>query len=238
MRDPQRAERAFELLRRTSVPVGRVLEPVRVEVVRPGQVAVGVLLRHPEVDVEEEESIPVVAFRTPAGDELVEPIGVDQPVVARQPLHRQALVRGPVRPSGFEDQDRVSACFEPERERPRVPRVVPVNDDRAALANPLLIDLALNLRLVEAVQPRVGERHRAGHVAAAALVVESPAVVRRGGADVDDRHVRLVEEPAEISPVDGAQPVRLALMNAHWFVVPVLTVGLQKNKSPCRAGVQ
>ena len=60
VRDPQRAERGLELVRRTSVPVGRILEPVRVEVERPGQVAVGVLLRHPEVDVEEEEPIPVV----------------------------------------------------------------------------------------------------------------------------------------------------------------------------------
>ena len=130
----------------------------------------------------------------------------------------------------------MSACLEPERERPRVPGVVPVNDDRAALADPLLVDLTSNLRLVEAVQPRVRERHRAGHVAAAALVVESPAVVRRGRADVDDRHVGLVEEPAEVSPVDGAQPVRLALMNAHRFVFPVLTVGLQKTKAPAEQG--
>jgi hypothetical protein len=54
-RDPEAAERLVERLRRPAVPVDRILEPVRVEVGAPGDVALRVLLRDPEVDVEQEE---------------------------------------------------------------------------------------------------------------------------------------------------------------------------------------
>ena len=52
---PERSQGGLELLGRAAVPVGRVLEPVRVEVERAREVALGVLLGHAEVDVEQDE---------------------------------------------------------------------------------------------------------------------------------------------------------------------------------------
>src|SRR5439155_2373717 len=54
-RDSERAESFFELLRRSAVPVIRVLEPIGVEVERPRDVALLVLLPYPEIHVEEQE---------------------------------------------------------------------------------------------------------------------------------------------------------------------------------------
>jgi len=101
--DAEAAEGRIELLRGAAVPIGRILERVRIQVQGARDMAFLVLVRHAEVDVEQDEP----AFRrrlgTATGQDLAQPLDVDEPVVPWQLLDREAGVRGPGAKTTLED---------------------------------------------------------------------------------------------------------------------------------------
>ena len=78
-------------------------------------------------------------------------------------------------------------------ERGGVVRAVAVDDDVAAGDDPLLVEEAPDLGLVDDVEPGGREGDGARDVAAARLAVPAPAVVGGERADVDDGQSRVVE---------------------------------------------
>ncbi len=78
MGDAQRAQGGVDGLGRAAVPVGRVLEPVRVEVEGTRDVALGVFLGHAEVHVEEQELALGRRLRALAREHVAEPVDVDE----------------------------------------------------------------------------------------------------------------------------------------------------------------
>ena len=102
-RDPERAQGGLELFRSTAVPVRRILEPVRVEIERPGDVVLLVFLRHAEIDVEQLERAPRCSLRGSPVQQLPKPVGMDELLVVRQTIDWQGLVRGPLSPTAFVD---------------------------------------------------------------------------------------------------------------------------------------
>jgi hypothetical protein len=133
VRDAERPQRHLEFLGRAAVPVPWILEPVRVEIQRPGNVTVLVLFRNPEIDVED----PVLAgrsgFRASPIQQVAEPFGVNELLVVGQAIGRQRLVGRPLGPSARVDAD---ACVAQLRQSPpdgrRVLRPIAVDDDLSA----------------------------------------------------------------------------------------------------------
>ena len=105
MADPERPERRLELGRRAAIPVGRVLEPVRVEVERAGQMAVRVFLGDTEVDVEQEVLPVPERVGAAAVDQLAHLLGVDELLVVGQLLDRVPFVSRPGREPGLVSPD-------------------------------------------------------------------------------------------------------------------------------------
>src|SRR5204863_5006913 len=95
--------------RRAAVPVGRVLEPVRVEVVGAWDMPLGVLLGHAEVDMEEKERCIRWRLRAPAGEDVSEPRDVDEGLVSRQPLEWKRVVGRPGGRASAEGADGLDA---------------------------------------------------------------------------------------------------------------------------------
>src|SRR2546429_6829447 len=72
--DPERAQGCLKLFWRSTVPISRILEAVPVQVQRPGDVILLVLLRHSKIDMEEPEPTGRRGLRTAPADQLAEPI--------------------------------------------------------------------------------------------------------------------------------------------------------------------
>src|SRR5205809_1070202 len=104
MADPELAKREIDRPRRSAVPVDRVLQPVCVQVARPGDVPLGVFLWHPKVHVEEQE-LPVrwSRLRVLPVERLAEPFDMDEPVVLRQALDRSICDARPGQESAVEN---------------------------------------------------------------------------------------------------------------------------------------
>jgi len=77
----------------------RTLEPVGVEIQRPGDVILLVLLGDAEIDVEEQERTGRRGLRPPPLEYLSKPFGVDELVVVGKTLHREGLVGRPLGPA-------------------------------------------------------------------------------------------------------------------------------------------
>ena len=88
-------------------------------------------------------------------------------------------------------------------ERGHIGRVVTVDDDRAVRRHVLVDEELGDLGRIDAAEPLAGERDRARDVAAARLALESPAVVGRGRAEIDDGEVRIAQAPGEVGGGDG-----------------------------------
>ncbi len=196
MCDAEAAHGGVELLRRATVPVHGVLELVRVEVQGAGEVILLVLLGDAEVDVEEQEASGRRSLRAVAVEHLAEPSGVDEPVVVREMLHGQALVRRPRVPV-VGANSRVAERGEPA---PHGRHVVgrAVEDDLLAGDDLLRVQQADDLGVVDARQPGARERDRSGDVTPPGLAVQAPAVVRVERPHVDDRQVGVEKSPAQL----------------------------------------
>ncbi len=104
-RDAEEPQGDLEFFRGAAVPVARILQPVRVEIERSGNVVLFVLLRNAEVDVEEQESPGGRRLGVSAIEQLAEPLGVDELVVVRQTVNRQRRVRRPLGPAPLINPD-------------------------------------------------------------------------------------------------------------------------------------
>ena len=165
--------------------------------------ALGVLLGHPEVDVEQQEGAVRRRLGPSTVEHLAEPGDVDELVVVGQALERQRLVGGPGRSPSLEDPGSVDAeRSEPADERRGVHVAVAVDGDLATRGHALRVEEALDLGLVDGVDPGDGERDGAGHVAASRDAAPVPAVVGDQRSDVDDRQVRVVESLMELGGGD------------------------------------
>jgi hypothetical protein len=203
MGDAELAEACVEVGRATAVPVDRVLEPVRVQEQRAGQVTLGVFLGHAEVHVEQKESGVVVGLRLLAVEQLAEPFRVHESAVVGEAIDRQALVGRPCGQALFVQADvRVAELFQQIAQRPSVGGAITVDDDGARCENSLRLEKLADLGLVDALEPGDRERGGAGKMAAACLAAETPAVERGDRADIDDREARLSEAGPELFSCD------------------------------------
>ena len=82
-RDAQRAEGGLDDLRGAPVPVDRVLQPVRVEEEGARDVALGIFLGDPEVDVEEQELLVRRRLGPLPVEHVAQPRDVDERLVVR-----------------------------------------------------------------------------------------------------------------------------------------------------------
>ena len=73
----------LELLRRAAVPIVPTLEEIGVEIERPWDMTLLVLLRNAEIDVEEQELAGRRRLRPLSIEQLPQPVGVDKLVVVR-----------------------------------------------------------------------------------------------------------------------------------------------------------
>ncbi len=181
-----------------------ILEAVRVEVEGAREVALRVLLGDAEVHVEEQGLRVVVRLGALAGEQLADPLDVDEAVVVREALDREAVVRSPGREAGLVAEDVVVTELGQSRvESRRVLGAVAVDHDRAVERDALREKETLDLGLVDAAQPGRREDRRAWDVAAACLALEAPAVVGGDRADIDDGQARVGQAPVELVGRDG-----------------------------------
>ena len=155
--DAERAHGGIELLGRPAVPVDRVLELVRVEVERPREVILLVLLGDAEVDVEEQEAPGRRGLGPAAVEHLPEPVGVDEPVVVRETLDGQGLVGRPLGPAGLVDADPLVAELGQPGSDGRDVVGVAVEDDLLAGDDVLRVQQPCDLGVVDARQPGARE---------------------------------------------------------------------------------
>ena len=187
MADPELAKREIDRPRRSAVPVDRVLQPVCVQVARPGDVPLGVFLWHPKVHVEEQE-LPVrwSRLRVLPVERLAEPFDMDEPVVLRQALDRSICDARPGQESAVENPN-VEDPQPLQSGSDRGGFETGAVDDHRSLGHDLLgHEESVDLGFVNAVQPAAREGHGARNVPSARLIVKPPAVVCRQRSDIDD----------------------------------------------------
>ncbi len=201
--DSERTQGGFELLRRSALPVDGVLELVRVEVERAGEVILLVLLGDSEVHVEEQEVPARRGFRLVTVEHLPEPVGMDEALVVRETLYGQGLVGRPFRPAGLVRADScVAQVDEPAPDCRDVARAA-VEDDLSAGNDVFRVQKPDDLRVVDARQPRAREDDGSGDVTPSSVPVLAPAVVRMERPDVDDREVAVGKSRVQFSRRDG-----------------------------------
>ena len=197
--DSEASQRILELLRRAAVPVDRALELVRIEVERPREVVLRVLVRHSEVDVEEQEAVRRRGLRATAGENLLEPRGVHESLVVRQPLDRQIRVARPCGPALVVHANAGMAELGQPALEGRDARGVAVQHDPSSGNDALRNQEPLDLERVDALEPLARERDGAGNVPPSGLAVQAPAVVRGKRSAVDDRELGIAEEAAQLA---------------------------------------
>jgi hypothetical protein len=201
--DAEATQGRLELLGIATVPVGRVLEPVRVEIAGARDVALRVLLGHAEVHVEEQEVAFGSCLGAAAGQELGEPGGVNQLLVAGQTLDGSGRVGRPCgEPTVEASHLRVPEVGQQAGEEVDVDRVA-IEHDVAGGDDVLGPQDPLDLGPVDTAEPGGRERRRARHVATARLGAEPPAVVAGNGAEIDDGEIRIAQTSLEVRGRDG-----------------------------------
>lgn len=201
---PECAHDRLEPLGRSAVPVRRILEPVGVEIERPGDVILLVLFRNAEVDMEQLERAQRRRLGPSSVQQLAKPIGVDELLVVRQAVNRQGRIGGPLGPTTPVNPDSgLAQLGEPRLERDRVLRTIAIQDDLATLKDALRLQQPLHLGLVDAVQPRNREGDRSGDVTPSGRTARAPAVVGRQCPDVDYGQVGGAELLAKFGQGDG-----------------------------------
>src|SRR6185295_9106088 len=141
-------------------------------------VALLVLLGDPEVDVEQEELAVGCRLGPPAGQNLAEPLDVDEPVVSGELVDRQARVGRPRPEAVLVDAGGVDPePAEPRDEAPGVVESLAVDRDLSSGHDPLAGQLPLDLRRVQAVEPGRRKGDGARDVPAASVVPDAPAVI-------------------------------------------------------------
>ena len=152
---------------------------------------------------------------------------MDQRLVARELLEREPVVGGPSRGARGMGAGRLDAVdAQPGDELSRVGQSFAVYDDVAVGGDPLGVEEAPDLVLVDGPQPGGRERDGARDVAAARLAVGAPAVVGGQRPDVDDGETRVAESFSELVCGDGGH---------RSFLSMTVTCGQQK--APVGAGV-
>ena len=202
-RDAERPDGLVELRRRAAVPVGRVLQPVRVQVEGAGQMALRILVGHAEVHVEEECGTVGRRLRALAVQDRAKPGGMDQLAVAGERLGRPVRIVQPGGPAARELADPLEAVrAEPIGDPPRVPRRRAVDDDRSVREDAVRGESLDDLAAVERLEPRGGKRGGPRDVAAR-HAIHGPAVVGDQGPDVDDGEPARGERSPERVRRDG-----------------------------------
>ena len=225
--DAERAQGRIDHFGRAPVPVGRILEPVRVEEERARDVALGVFLGHAEVHVEEQELLVGRRLGRLPVEDVAQPRDVDELVVVGKPIEWQRRVGGPGRGPILVGASAGDAEIgEGRHELGGVVRSVAVDDDVAVGGDPLLVQEPPDLGLVDDPQPAGREGDRSRDVAAAGLAIPAPAVVGRERSDVDDGSSRVVQSLSEFGGGDRAH---------RWYLM--CDGGGGQTKTPVGAGV-
>ena len=152
------------------------------------------------------------------GEDLLEPPGVNELRVVREPLDRGLLRRRPGRPVvGIRADARSRAATGPRRAPARHRRDRRKERARARRRRPWRT-AARGVAGIQDAEPRARERDSAGDVTASCLSLEAPSVVGRQRARVDDREAGIGEaapkvvrrHPARHSPCSpsGARALR------------------------------
>ncbi len=230
--DAEGAHGGVDLGRGPALPdVLGILEPVRVQVQGARKMAFLVLLRDAEVDMEQEEPAGRGRFRATAGEELAEPLDVDEPVVLRQALDGTLGCRNPAREAAGQDPGRLDPV-RPEHvgDNGRFGVVLAVDHDVAPGRDPLAAQEPDDLGPVDADEPGRRQGDRARDVAAARLVTDPPAVVGAEGPDVDDRQLGPGQDGLEPGGVDGGRGGSVNRRRVSHRMV--LVVCCRENKRP------
>ena len=201
--DAELADRRLELGGRPTVPVGRVLEPVGVEVEGARNVTVLVLLRNAEVHVEEQMASCRRSFRPAAIEKVSQPVGVNEALVVGKAIDRQALVCSPRGPLVVRSDIVEADLGEPRSQPVDLAGAGPVEDERGVGSHALHGQKVTEVVVREDAQPRARQRHRARHVTPARLPGRAPAVERMERPRVDDRQARVLETELELRRRQG-----------------------------------
>src|SRR5207253_1861677 len=201
--DPEPAQGCLKLFWRSTVPVARILKAVRVQVQRPGNVILLVLLRNAKVDVEEQEPTGRRGLRASAVEQLADPVRVHELFVVRQTFDWQSPIGGPFGPAALIDPDAgVAQLCQPRLQRRSVLTTIAVEGDLAAGKDPLRTQQPLDLRFINAFQPGAGESNSPGNVPASSRPPQPPTVVSGQLTDVDNREAGVDEAPAQFGSGD------------------------------------
>ena len=209
------------------IPVGRILEPVRVEEERARDVSLGVFLGHAEVHVEEQELLVGRRLRRLPVEDITQPRDVHELVVVWKTIEWQRWVGGPGRgPILVSASAGDAEIGEGRHELGGIVRPIAVDDDVAIGGDPLLVQEPPDLGLVDDPEPAGREGDGSRDVAAAGLAVPTPAVVGGERSDVDDGSSRVVQSFAEFGGRDRAH---------RWYLM--CDGGGGQTKTPVGAGV-
>src|SRR5215208_7124228 len=191
--------------------------------------------------MEQGESLGRRRLRRLAVENATEPVDMDQLVVLRQAFDREFRVGRPRWPASGEH----SNAFDLELREAGVHGCDvlgrrAIHDDVTARCEALRQEEAIDLRRVDAADPRCGECDGTGDVAPTRLAVEPPAVVGGERPDIDDREVRVMETVAELGGGDrGGFRCGNDFEGTHRNCVPSLDDGAGRGhqKTPVDAGV-
>src|SRR5438874_3429219 len=198
--DPERAQGCLELFWRSTVPISRILKAIRVQVQRPGDVILLVLLRNSKIDMEEPEPTARRGLRTSPVEQLAEPIRVDELFVVRQTFDWQCPISGPFGPAPLVDPDaRVAQLCQPRLQRNSVLTTIAIEGDLATGKDPLRTQQPFNLRIINAFEPCAGKSNRSRNVTASSRPAQAPTVVGGQVTDVDDRKPGVAEALAQLA---------------------------------------
>ncbi len=196
--DPELPDRGVEDVGGSAVPVGRILEPIGVEVQGSRDVILCVLLGDAEVDVEEEEPASRGGFRSLAGEHLFQPVDMHETLVLRELVHGQAGVGRPGREAPVQRRDVVEAPFPQDGgQESGVVRPGAVHDGATTMREPLLVEDALDFGGVHAGEPLGREWHGSRDVATAGVGALAPPVVGAERPHIDDDLSRVVKTSME-----------------------------------------
>src|ERR1700694_4564957 len=129
---------------------------------------------------------------------------MDELVVVRQAIDRQARVGGPLGPTALVDPDTgLAQLGQPGLEPQRVLRAIAVKDYFATLENAFGLHQPFHLGFVDAIEPGAGEGDRSRDVTPAGRAARAPAVVGGQGPNIDDGQVGVAEPLAKLRQGDG-----------------------------------
>ena len=170
---------------------------------RPGDVARGVLPGRIEVGVEHGHGTGRGGFGASAGKNVGEPGHRHEPLVACQPLEREAGIGRPGAEPAIEDAHVLDPVRRKMLHSARSPRHVATDDDVGSGGHARCVEHPAKVQPIARIEPLGGECDGARDVAATGVIALAPAVVGLDRPDVDDGKPRGAEPIPETCDGDG-----------------------------------